>query len=167
MSRFVDFGGVRWLDRALESAQRSGVAEAASEAARRYLAGEVYGGTSTGDTLRTVPVEGVSAVISVATGLVLGYSELRKTPTAQTPPPRKTKKRKPRSRGPTDRGELLSWLGEGGFTFVEGSRHLSILNPEGVRVATIPATPSDHRGHDNDVSLLRRITGLPLRRDHV
>lgn len=69
-------------------------------------------------------------------------------------------------RGPSSFRELFDWLKEDGGYAVEYTKggHRAIRNPRGKRVATLPTTPSDRRAFKNAVSMMRRLTGLELRR---
>jgi hypothetical protein len=169
VSQYEAHDGVTWLTRALDAARRDGAATAATVAAQRHFSGEVSG-TSTGETFRTVPVEGVTAIISGATGVVIGYSVLADAPARARPAERPrgpVARRKSTGRGPTTYAELEAWLAADGWAIRPGRRHRDVVDPSGMRVATISATPSDNRSLPNDVAALRRLTGLTLRRRNV
>lgn len=68
-------------------------------------------------------------------------------------------------RGPKSYTELIDWLQEGGYQVeIVQSGHRAVLTPHGKRLASLPNTPSDHRSFRNSVSMLRRLTGLSLRK---
>lgn len=67
--------------------------------------------------------------------------------------------------GPGSYKQLISWLADEGYRVKKSKRgHQVVLNSRGARVATLASTPSDFRSLRNAVSMMRRLTGLELRR---
>lgn len=67
--------------------------------------------------------------------------------------------------GPSNYTQLTQWLREGGYRVeIVNSGHQAVLDSRGARIATLPKSPSDYRALKNSVSMLRRLTGLELRR---
>jgi predicted RNA binding protein YcfA (HicA-like mRNA interferase family) len=165
--------GQAWYDKAYESAERQGCADQVQQLIRDWKDGRSVT-TSPGTTLTRTRIQrdGYAAIFDRSGGVIIGFSRPDGAPRELDGPrtpaePRKARRRsgKPRRRGPRDHAEMVEWLREDGWDVERvPSGHQAILNPDGQRVGTIPSTPSDVRSFPNNVSLLRRLTGLELRR---
>lgn len=168
---FVD--GQAWYDKAYDSAVSQGCADQVQQLIQDWKSGRSVT-TAPGTTLTRTRIQrdGYAAIFDKSGGVIIGFSRpvpgLEQPQGPRTPAePRKARRRsgKPRRRGPRDYAEMLRWLREDGWDIEKvPSGHRAILDPSGTRVGTISSTPSDSRSFPNDVSLLRRLTGLELRR---
>ena len=171
--------GAPWYDKALEAAKRKGLIGTIARIARLYRDSD--------PTLAYVAMPAYNGAIRVQVGehgvilsqpdhVIIGFSvdaphvdaptTGRRGPSKSTKSARTTKARKATVRGPRDRAELRAWLEEAGYTLeLSQGGHYALLDPRGRRVVTLTATASDHRTHRNEVAELRRVTGLPLRKE--
>ena len=157
--------GVPWLDRALEAAERAGLADAVTDLVIEYRGDGPMTAVPGADRIRLVR-DGVTALVT-HTGVVFGFQKADPDDPAPEPAPRGTspkKRRKAAVRGPHDYPELIAWLREAGLEVeTTASNHRRVLQ-DGKHVATMSGSPSDARSFANDVQSCRRATGLPLRK---
>lgn len=164
--------GVPWFDKAYESALRRGLAERVTAIAwdyREKKAGLIYPDPAGYQRVRVQ--QGDVAAVLTPEGVVIGFvSRL----TAQDAEPRVTTRpgqgQRKTSGGsgttnPTSLDELDVMLRPTYRLVRQMSGHYGVVRQSDKQVlTTISATPSDHRSFLNELSRLRRLTGLPLRR---
>jgi hypothetical protein len=174
--------GVPWFERALRAAEYRGpdVVQAVTDIARDYRDGrgsftvtpevdQITG--TTRDRIVRVTRGGFAAVIGEPARIVIGFGIV--APTETSPRPVVGTKAQPRAvgrktqfRGPRDRDELFAWLTDAGYRIeIADRRHYAVFAPDGARISTVSKTASDHRSLANVTSELRRVTGLPLRKE--
>jgi hypothetical protein len=167
--------GVPWYDRVMVRARELGVIGSVARIARSYREG-TGSFTSVPDNRRNAMrvIDGrISVLLSEPAHVIVGFlieKEVEKPsrrPDVGTKPQPRAPGRKAVVRGPRDHDELVAWLAEDGYT-VKLARgkggHYGVFDPEGHRVGTLGATNSDHRSFINEVTDIRRATGLSLRR---
>lgn len=162
------FRGVPWERGALTAARAVGVAEAVNEIARGFVEACRHDPTQAPTSGMAAPyrvVRGQFVAVVSAELVVVGHgrpekaSETASDTEAGASPPAKG------GRGPKDYDELCNWLADAGFAVVDTKGgHKAVLNHQGVRLATLSNTPSDHRSFRNDVAVCRRVLGVTLRR---
>lgn len=166
MSTTEWFRGVPWEQQALTAAVAADVAEPVTEIARGFIAACQHDPTRAPGAAAPYRVSrGVYTAVVSAELVVVGHGRPEKAHETASDADSGRSARSKGGRGPKDYNELIRWLADEGIAVVGGSdSHRAVLNPRGVRVATLNSSPSDRRSFLNDVAACRRALGLTLRR---